>query len=486
MRRNIPIPPRGGKTDARWRLAVTTFSDARGLPVTAASAEAVAHYDGVIDAYLHFAKDTGVHLKQALKSDPEFPLAHCTKGYFFQLFCHGALEAKARQSLDTARALMKDRGATPREELHLHALACWIAGDLTGATACWDGILMAHPRDILALKLATYTHFYLGDSVQIRDSVARVRYAWDEGVPGFHAVLAMHAFGLEETGDYTDAEREGRRAVELDPEDLWGVHAVAHVLEMQDRRKEGVQWLESSAASWGRGNNFVYHLWWHLALFFVEMEDFDRVIALYDERVRADTDSDEYLDICNAASLLWRLEERGVNTGDRWEELAQKSAARIGDHLMVFPDAHFSLAIAGQGDTDALARMLRSMRDDAGRPGVTESEIAARVGVPLCEAIAAWYESLYDLVVDRLMPVRYRIVSIGGSHTQRDLFWQMLIAACLRSGRVSEARALLSERVALKRANPWSWRRYADALEAAGETKSAGEARKKAEALLAG
>lgn len=464
---------------------MTTFADARGLPVTATSAEAVRHYDGVMDAYLHFAKDTGAHLKQALGSDPDFALAHCTKGYFFQLFCNRALDAKARQSLETARAVAKTTELTPREELHLHALACWIAGDLTGAAACWESILMAHPRDILALRLVTYTHFYLGAGEQMRDSVARVRYEWQEGVPGYPAVLGMHAFGLEETGDYAAAEREGRRAVQLDPEDLWAVHAVAHVLEMQDRRREGAAWLEDSADHWGRGNNFVYHLWWHLALFYIELEDFDRVLALYDEQVRADTKSDEYLDICNAASLLWRLEERGIEVGNRWSELGQKSAARIGDHLMVFPDAHFALSLAGEGNADALAEMLRSMRDSAGRPGVTESIIAAEVGVSLCEAIAAWYESLYELVVDRLMPVRYQISRVGGSHAQRDMFWQMLIAACLRCGRLKEARALLSERTALKPGNVWSWRRYADALEAAGETEAAVSARQKAEALLA-
>ncbi|MDH3412876.1 MAG: tetratricopeptide repeat protein, partial [Gammaproteobacteria bacterium] len=115
---------------------MTRFADARGLAVTAASAEAVGHYDRVMDAYLHFARDTGAYLKQALSADPEFALAHCTKGYFFQLFCNGAVEKKARQSLDTARGAAEAKEITPREQLHLHALACWIAGDLTGAAAC--------------------------------------------------------------------------------------------------------------------------------------------------------------------------------------------------------------------------------------------------------------------------------------------------------------------------------------------------------------
>ncbi len=491
MRCNIPIKapldkPAGGPKRMSAGPGMSVFHDARGLEVTADNARAVEHFDDVIDAYLHFAKDTGVHLKQSLAADAEFALAHCTKGYFFQLFCNGALEAKARASLDTARESADKRGITPREQLHLDALACWIAGDLTGAAACWETILIKHPHDILAFKLETYTRFYLGDSVRIRDTAARVMNAWNESITGYHAILSVYAFGLEECGDYAAAEREGRRSVALDAEDLWGVHAVAHVMEMQDRRKEGVAWLENSARSWGRGNNFVYHLWWHLALFHVDLEDFDRVLSLYDEKVRVDTESTEYLDICNATSLLWRLEERGIDVGDRWRELADKAAQRSTDHLLVFPDTHFVLALAGNGNTDQVDEMLASMRAAAGRAGVTESEVAATVGVPICEAIAAWYVNQFDRVVDLLLPVRYAIQGIGGSHAQRDLFWQMLIAACLRSGRIPEARALLAERSILKPGNPWTWRRYAEALEAAGETQPAMESRARAATLLAG
>lgn len=492
MRRNIPgrqTPDKSGDLPPGaipgTHGPVSVYHDVRGLEVTSASARAVRHFDDVIDAYLHFARDTGAHLKQTLAADADFTLAHCAKGYFFQLFCIGALEAKARVSLDTARASAATRGVTPREQLHLDALACWIAGDLTGAAACWETILMAHPHDVLAFKLETYTRFYLGDSIRIRDTAARVMNAWDASLPGYHAILSVHAFGLEECGDYPAAEREGRRSVELDAEDLWGVHAVAHVMEMQDRRKDGIAWLEESAPNWSRGNNFVYHLWWHLALFYMELEDYERVLSLYDEKVRADTESTEYLDICNATSLLWRLEERGIDVGDRWRELAEKAAQRSNDHLLVFPDAHFVLALAGSGDTDVLERMLASMRAHAGRAGVTESEISAAVGLPVCEAVAAWYAKRYGRVVDLLLPVRYAVQRIGGSHAQRDMFWQMLIVACLRSGRIHEARALLAERTVLRPGNPWTWRRYAEALEAAGETAPAAEARVRAESLLA-
>ena len=42
------------------------------------------------------------------------------------------------------------------------------------ATEVWESILVDHPLDMLALKFAHDSYFYLGHSAQIRDSIARV------------------------------------------------------------------------------------------------------------------------------------------------------------------------------------------------------------------------------------------------------------------------------------------------------------------------
>ena len=91
----------------------------------------------------------------------------------------------------------------------------------------------------------------------------------------------------------------------------------------------------------------------------------------------------------------------------------------------------------------------------------------------------------YDGVVERLLPVRYSLPIIGGSHAQRDLFHQILIAAALRAPRPAVARALLGERTRLKPENAWSWQRYAQALKATGDDAAARVASDQARALLA-
>ena len=427
--------------------------DVRDLPVTAASAAAVAALDHVIAGYLGFHADVGDRLKAALAVDPECPLLQCIRGYFTLLLNARRLVPRAREALAAATAAAAAHGATLREAAHLSALEAWCAGDVERALRHWDHILAVHPRDALALKLAHFWYFYLGDSRAMLRSVAGVLPAWN-GVAGHGYVQGLQAFGLEECGDYAAAERAGRRAVEINPADAWAVHAVAHVLEMADRPDEGIAWITSLAPSLSGINNFRFHVWWHRCLFHLELGEHDTVLDLYDREVRAESTGD-YLDICNAASLLWRLEDLGVDVGGRWAELAAQAAGRTQDHMLVFADAHFMMALAGGGDVVAAGRMLDSARAYA-KTGETEGRIMGEVGADVCEAVLAHRERRFGRVVELLAPLRDRLIRIGGSHAQRDLFDKILISACLADGRHAQARELLAHRLAQRPGNRWA------------------------------
>ena len=121
--------------------------------------------------------------------------------------------------------------------------------------------------------------------------------------------------------------------------------AVAHVIEMQGRHREGVAWLDGLKGHWGGANDFINHLWWHRTLYHLELEQYAKVLEIYDEHVRTGR-LDFYLVMHNAASLLWRLELYGVEVGDRWAELAGFAAERVHDHANPFNDMHFAMALA--------------------------------------------------------------------------------------------------------------------------------------------
>ena len=437
--------------------------DIRGLPQTAASAEAMAAFDATVEAYLAFELQTGDRLKETLSLDPAMPLALCLKGCFLMLFAKRDLAARAAKALTDANAAGAEAGLTPREAQHLAGLEAWLGGDLSSAAACWDAVLADHPQDIVALKLAQYLHFYLGDAAAMRRSVSGPLPAWNEDLAGYGYVLGLNAFALEECGDYAGAEASGRDAVARNPGDIWAAHAVAHVIEMQDRAEEGAQWIDGLESAWTSCNNFAYHVYWHRCLFLLDRGDTAAVLRHYDEKVRADR-SEEYLDISNAVALLWRLEQRGIDVGDRWEELGEK-AARLGeDHMLIFADAHYLMALAATRRDQEAEAVLGSLEAFARGQG-TEETVARDIGLPLGRAILAHGQGRYDDAVQALQPHQEAVKRLGGSHAQRDLFQQLLIDAALKAGQKALARGLLSARARQRPDNAWN-RRMTAAAEA--------------------
>lgn len=458
--------------------------DGYGLATTAASDEAVAALDATVDAYVRFRRDPGDRLKATFAADPDLPMAHIAKGYFFKLFASGAMAGRARKAAADLGGVAARTGLNEREALHRRALEAWCAEDIVGAIDAWERILIDHPLDVFALRLAHFKHFYTGEAGKMRDSVARALPNWRPEHPHYGNVLGMYAFGLEESGDYRAAERFGRQAVEIDPEDAWSVHAVAHVMEMEGRHAEGIEWVRSLEPRWSVVNNFRFHLQWHRSLYHLERFEFDEVLRLYDEEIVSDLQEDLYLEIVNCAPLLWRLEMYGVDVGDRWEALGEIALKHIDDHELIFVTLHYLMSLIGAGRDAEAVEMVGRMRVYAAED-TTEGRVAAAVGIDAAEAMRALRAGDHAGVIDRLWPIRGELRRMGGSHAQRDLFEQMLVDALEKDGRANMARALLAERTARVPNSAWSWRKYAGALDRAGDAAPAAAARARADGLLA-
>jgi len=450
---------------------VPRFSDVRGLAVTAASAESGRRLDDAIDSYLGARSDTRTRLDAVLDADPDFAFAHCVDGYVRMLASKREGTELARHALLRARAAAVRHPPSTREARHIDALEAWSSGDMRGAARQWQAIVTDDPLDLDAIKVSQFVLSYLGESTGMRDLVASVLPAWDSDLPGYGYLLGCYAYGLEEAGDYAAAERTGRRAVELNPCDIWAAHAVAHVAEMQGRRHEGLVWIANGAGHWRECNNFALHLRWHEALFRLDLEEHDRVLDVYDREVRGEQ-SDEYLDIANAVSLLWRLEQAEVDVGDRWRDLADSARPHTDDHALVFVDLHYLMALAAVGDAPAVEQFMHSCTQFAHEGSTTEAAVMAEVGLPLARAVVAHRRGDFGHVVDQLLPVRSRIRGIGASHAQRDIFDQLLIDAAMRDRQWRAARELLAERTALRPGNMWGWKHYAAVLHALGSSQA--------------
>lgn len=423
--------------------------DSHGLTLATASAEAVRAFDHAVTGYVSYRADAGKRLAPLLAADPGFALAHCLKGYFAMLSYKQANVALAVEALRDAARNAKQ--ASARERAHVAALAAWARGAPEHAVTIWDHILVEHPRDVLAFRLAHFNNFWLGRPDRMLASVRAVEGAWDATLVHYGTLLACRCFAHEECGHYTEAEAAGRAAIAHDPGDLWAAHGVAHVLEMQGRRAEGIAWIDSLRGNWAEANNLRHHLWWHAAMFHLEHGETDRVLALYDAEFRnlgsplTEAQPDLYIDVQNAASMLFRLQLHDVDVGDRWAELADKAEARIGDTLSVFTLPHWMMALAATGRGEVARRMLAALRD-AAQADTPHAALVGTIALPLCEAVLAFGEGAPARAVTLMRPLVGEMYRLGGSHAQQDVLEQLFLHAAVRAGLDDDARLLL-ERV---------------------------------------
>ncbi|MCZ6867917.1 MAG: tetratricopeptide repeat protein [Gammaproteobacteria bacterium] len=456
-------------------------TDPMNLELTASSDEAAASFAACQEGYFTFATDIMDRLKAALAIDPAMPMALCLRGYLLVLSRRREYLGLAQRVVDT---LEKERSLLMgREAQHLDALTAWIRGDTERTLALWEAILNEHPTDTVALRLAHFTYLYNGRSREMRDSVNRVAYAWDPEQPWYGHFLGMQAFGLEEMGDYARAQQLGEEALERNPVEPWGVHAVAHCLEMQDRWDEGRVWIERRKPNW-RDSGLSNHLAWHEALMCIDAGDEQGALSVLDEAL-AREDADMPPHITDSVSLLQRLELCGVEAGERWERIADLCAERDHDHSLVFFDAHYMLAYAGAGRETKAKEFLASLEAFAHASDGATATLARHAGVRVLGALMDYKLGRIEQAYEKLAPLRYEIAHFGGSHAQRDLFHQIIVDAAIRSGHQNDALALLSERTQAAPGNALSQLRLADVLEKSRMTGRANQARERAAELRA-
>lgn len=422
--------------------------DALGNAMTGANAEGMRHYETALRQFQCYIQDPVATIDQALAAAPEMVMAHVLKAYLHLLGTEPEALPVARDCHRMATRLP----ATPRERGHVRAIGELCYGRLHAAGITIEDVAIEHPCDVLALQAGHLIDFYTGSSRMLRDRIARALPAWSAGMPHHHAVLSMHAFGLEETADYAQAERQGRLAVEAEPRDGWGWHAVAHVMEMQGRQHDGMAWLGGNAGTWANESFFAVHIWWHLALYHLDFGEIDRVLALYDGPIYG-ARSPLVLDMIDASAMLWRLHLRGIDLGDRWQAVADGWEPLASAGTYAFNDAHAAMAFVGAGRNKALDRLLTAQA--MALEGTSDNVAFTReVGQPVTRAIIAFAAGDYGEVVRLLRRIRPIANRFGGSHAQRDLIDLTLIEAACRSGQTALARALAAERMALKPTSP--------------------------------
>ncbi|XP_060162722.1 tetratricopeptide repeat protein 38 isoform X1 [Globicephala melas] len=369
------------------------------------------------------------------------------------------LDEELDLAVKTMVEISKTQTLTRRERLHVSAVETFAKGNLPKACELWEQILQDYPTDMLALKFSHDTYFYLGYQEQMRDSVARIYPFWTPDIPLSSYVKGIYSFGLMETNFYDRAEKLAKEALSINPTDAWSVHTIAHIHEMKAEVQDGLEFMQCSETHWKDSDMLACHNYWHWALYLIEKGEYEAALTIYDDHILPSLrGSGAMLDVVDSCSMLYRLQMEGVSVGERWQDVLSVTQKHSRDHILLFNDAHLLMASLGAGDSRTTQELLTTLRDASESPGENHQHLLARdVGLPLCQALVEAQSGNPDGVVELLLPIRHRIVQIGGSNAQRDVFNQLLIHAALNcsSGiHKNVARSLLMERDALKPNSP--------------------------------
>src|SRR4029453_15303830 len=177
---------------------------------------------------------------------------------------------------------------------------------------------------------------------------------------------------------------------------------------------------------------FKNHLLWHLALMHLAEGRYDHVGRLF-ESVFGDIPITVGSDLQDSVALAWRLDLYGRPDPQRWKGRGPAAGRR-----------------AGAGNQNRAA-------DEAGPPRErgkkSRHPTPPEVVVPLMEGLHAFARGDYHDAVAKIEPIDERIIEVGGSHAQREVFHDTLLEAALRAGEAERARPLLERRL-VKRPNP--------------------------------
>jgi hypothetical protein len=456
--------------------------DARGLSLTGSAAAAIA-YDQAIDHLIRFQPEVVDAAAVAVATDPGCALASLLCAYLALMSTEEGAVAGARDALANVRAGGDD--LLPRERAHLAAAERWATGDMTGAGELLSEISVEYPRDLLALAVGHQIDFFTGSAVNLRDRIGRALGGWhaDDRQLGF--VHGMYAFGLEECNLYRQSEEIGQAAVERNPDDVWGIHAVVHTYEMAGRIPDGVRYMRSREADWMAGNFLNVHNSWHYALYLLQGGDTDGALAVYDRILHHEGSDDVALELLDASALLWRLQLEGTGVGDRWQPLASAWGRLLAPGFYPFNDMHAVMAFIGHGELDRAENVVRDLEEVVahGDLAATGPRMTAAVGLPVCRSLVHFGRGEYGSVITALMPIRTRIHEFGGSHAQRDAVERTLLEAAIRAGRLDLAAALVSERLSVRECNTYAWSKRAWLMTATGDQRGAASAAARAREL---
>ncbi len=421
----------------------------RGLETSTDSAKILQNLDNFSDRILRISPGAEEILTVA-ESSPDEPTVHLACGLFW-LFGH---TREAQNQASTALQQIPPGSLNLREIQWLSALTLWHQKDFTRAVEILEALTHEWPADLLAAKAAEFLYYVLGqqhNGPRFRNHMQRLRML-HAGDPDF---LAMDAFAHELCGDGVRARHSAEQALEIAPRNPWAQHALEHVLLWEGNPEAAIVVMERWVADWEASARPIHsHNAWHLALAQLDRLENKRAFTVFDTHVWMTT-PDMVVEQLDSIAFLWRAEMAGVDVPrSRWQALVPYITPVSTALFMPFATAHYAYALARAGEKEALQAVLSATAARANDNDAEARRVWRPTGHTIITASAALGSQEYEVAANRFEIGMPRLTEIGGSDAQDDLFRFAHIDSLRKSGRDSQATAMLKARMEAKTPSP--------------------------------
>ena len=250
----------------------------------------------------------------------------------------------------------------------------------------------------------------------------------------------IESFALIENGYFEEAKKSADIALEINPKDIYAIHAICHYFYETGKYNEGIIWMNETKENWIYNKGMRIHVWWHLAVFYLFYLKFEEVKDILDNEIMI-KNSKNGLEDLDATALLWRLYLLNNNNMNYYETLDNWDEYLENNHF-IFNDLHALMAYIMKNDNEKITVYLREvLHRSHNKLNQLQSDLLYGFYYYGREEYAKSSEKLKKVLGSS---------NFGGSNAQRDVISLTLFFALLNSNDFEGAQELLNTNRAFK------------------------------------
>jgi tetratricopeptide (TPR) repeat protein len=283
------------------------MEDCLGLAVTCESEVSLAALNTFITCDTSYFDRNVEEVKSAALS-LDCPLLQICLGELHMWMDTNQAPDQAMRFLTTAHTMQMNE----REQMWLVAVESWAQGHDDCVIDRYFELVDAYPKDYMAARQGIVHCMRSGKQAEML-KFAEVLLSV-EGARDIPQALSIASFAYVENDLLEQAEELAIRALELDPNNAWAQHNMAHVHATRDEYEQGLQFLKGKEKAW-KGKFIYTHNSWHTAIFHVLLGQKDEALQILSDNIIG-INWWHYLNRFHMLALLMYLDLLGENVVD--------------------------------------------------------------------------------------------------------------------------------------------------------------------------